>query len=518
MIKHNLIQGTPQWHEHRATLRNASDTPVVLGCSPYKPRDQLIKERATGIAPEVDVGTQRLFDAGHEAEALARPKAEALIGDDLYPVVGSEGSWSASFDGLVMDGSVAWENKLVNQSLREAMQGGCTGADLPLHYRAQMEHQLMVSGAGRVLFTAANGDEFFHCWYAPDPALRERIILAWDQFDADVAAYTHTEARVKVVAEPVESLPAVSVRVDGKLTIASNVDLFTTKLKAYIERLPKRPETDQEFANAEDAVKALQRAQDACDREAEAMLAPFTDAESARRALADAAELCRTTRLALEKLVKQRKEDIKTEIVAEARGKLVSHIADLNASLGGGVWMPAIQADFAAAIKGLRTVESLRNAVNNKLAMAKIEAKTIAETISGNLYLVSARKADHLVPDLKAICTKAGDDFAALLDQRLAAESQRLEQERQRIRDEEIARTAAAAAAIERARSVEPAAAPAPQATRPTTERDRAAIVEHQDEISRFLATVNATAKEKNTIRAYLVQFVAFQAREAQAA
>lgn len=517
MIKHNLIQGTPQWHEHRATLRNASDTPVVLGCSPYKPRDQLIKERATGIAPEVDVGTQRLFDAGHEAEALARPKAEALIGDDLYPVVGSEGSWSASFDGLVMDGSVAWENKLVNQSLREAMQGGCTGADLPLHYRAQMEHQLMVSGAGRVLFTAANGDEFFHCWYAPDPALRERIILAWDQFDADVAAYTHTEARVKVIAEPVESLPAVSVRVDGKLTIASNVDLFTTKLKAYIERLPKRPETDQEFANAEDAVKALQRAQDACDREAEAMLAPFTDAESARRALADAAELCRTTRLALEKLVKQRKEDIKTEIVAEAREKLASHIAELNAALGDAL-MPPIAADFAGAIKGKRTVESLRSAANDELARAKIEAKAVAETISGNLRLVAARKADHLVPDLKAICTKAGDDFAALLDQRFAAESQRLEQERQRIRDEEAARAVAAAAAIERARSAEPPAAQAPQATRPDIERHRAAIVEHQDEISRFLATVNATAKEKNTIRAYLVQFVAFQAREAQAA
>lgn len=517
MIKHNLIQGTPQWHEHRATLRNASDTPVVLGCSPYKPRDQLIKERATGIAPEVDVGTQRLFDAGHEAEALARPKAEALIGDDLYPVVGSEGSWSASFDGLVMDGSVAWENKLVNQSLREAMQGGCTGADLPLHYRAQMEHQLMVSGAGRVLFTAANGDEFFHCWYAPDPALRERIILAWDQFDADVAAYTHTEARVKVVAEPVESLPAVSVRVDGKLTIASNVDLFTTKLKAYIERLPKRPETDQEFANAEDAVKALQRAQDACDREAEAMLAPFTDAESARRALADAAELCRTTRLALEKLVKQRKEDIKTEIVAEAREKLASHIAELNAALGDAL-MPPIAADFAGAIKGKRTVESLRSAANDELARAKIEAKAVAETISGNLRLVAARKADHLVPDLKAICTKAGDDFAALLDQRFAAESQRLEQERQRIRDEEAARAVAAAAAIERARSAEPPAVQAPQATRPDIERHRAAIVEHQDEISRFLATVNATPKEKNTIRAYLVQFVAFQAREAQAA
>ncbi|MBI4203940.1 MAG: hypothetical protein HY527_02835 [Betaproteobacteria bacterium] len=31
-----LVQGTPAWHEHRAKSRNASETPAVLGVSPWQ--------------------------------------------------------------------------------------------------------------------------------------------------------------------------------------------------------------------------------------------------------------------------------------------------------------------------------------------------------------------------------------------------------------------------------------------------------------------------------------------------
>lgn len=46
-----LTQGTPQWHTHRAQHLNASDAPAMMGCSPYKSRAELIRERATGITP-----------------------------------------------------------------------------------------------------------------------------------------------------------------------------------------------------------------------------------------------------------------------------------------------------------------------------------------------------------------------------------------------------------------------------------------------------------------------------------
>mgnify|MGYP000576635691 CR=1 FL=1 len=49
-----LIQGTREWLSHRAAHWNASDAPAMLGVSPYKTRDQLLRELATGITADVD--------------------------------------------------------------------------------------------------------------------------------------------------------------------------------------------------------------------------------------------------------------------------------------------------------------------------------------------------------------------------------------------------------------------------------------------------------------------------------
>lgn len=45
----NLIQGTPEWHAHRAKYRNASDAPVMMACSPNEHRRELVARLATGV-------------------------------------------------------------------------------------------------------------------------------------------------------------------------------------------------------------------------------------------------------------------------------------------------------------------------------------------------------------------------------------------------------------------------------------------------------------------------------------
>ena len=128
----------------------------------------------------------------HPTVSAVVPWAQLLFG---YPVVGSEGKLSASFDGLTMDRSVAFEHKTLSQKLRAAMVDGCTGAELPMVYRLQMEQQCMVSGAGRVLFLASKWDEEGrlieerHCWYEPNLELRARIVAGWAQFERDLADY-----------------------------------------------------------------------------------------------------------------------------------------------------------------------------------------------------------------------------------------------------------------------------------------------------------------------------------------
>ena len=467
MKVHELIQGSPEWLAYRREHFNASDAPAMMGCSPYKTREQLLRELHTGLAGEVDAGTQRRFDDGHRFEALARPMAEAIIGEELYPVTGSLGLYSASFDGLTLGGEVAFEHKTLNQELRECMEGEDEANRLPLHYRVQMEQQLMVSGAHRVIFMASKWDgdkcvESRHCWYYSDPLLREKIVAGWQQFERDLAAYVPPESAEPAKADTLEHLPAVSVRMDGALSVASNLPAFAEALRAFVKRIPERPTTDNDFATCDAACKSLKKAEEALDAAEAGALASITDVEAMRRAVADCRKLARETRLAAEKLVDRRKVEIKEQAVAKARADLDKHVAALNAEIAPMMLRP-VAVDWAGAIKGLKTLDSVRDRLGVALAQAKIDTDAQAKVIRDNIaaFKAEADGFEFLFSDLGVIVHKAGDDFAALVQSRISVH-RAAEAEKERRRQE--AETARIAAAEQRAREQEAARIAAQQA------------------------------------------------------
>ena len=61
----NLTQGSPEWHAHRRNHFNASDAPAMMGCSSYRTRSDLVRELATGIAPEADPVAERRLSLIH---------------------------------------------------------------------------------------------------------------------------------------------------------------------------------------------------------------------------------------------------------------------------------------------------------------------------------------------------------------------------------------------------------------------------------------------------------------------
>lgn len=439
-------QGSEGWLAHRANHFNASDAPAMLGESPYKTRSQLLHEYATGITAGVDADTQRRFDEGHRAEALARPLAEAIIGEDLYPVTGSSGPYSASFDGLTMGENIAFEHKSLNNEIRACQ----SAADLPAVYRIQMEQQLMVSGAEKCLFMATRwaGDELlekWEGWYTPDFALRTRIVHGWEQFKRDMASYKAPEVIPATTATPTKALPSVSIQVNGSISLASNLDIFGAQLKTFISEINTEPTDDQGFADAEAAIKTLEKAQTALETAEAAALAQTASIDDMRRTVAHYVEQARTTRLMLEKMVKSRKEAIRLEIVNAGKAALTAHIAALNTRLGR-AYMPQIAADFAGVIKGKRTLSSLRDAVDTELARAKIEANAVADNIQINLIRLQELAANHafLFADAAQLVLKAPDDLTVLAKARItehqAAEQKRLDAERERIRQEEAAK------------------------------------------------------------------------------
>lgn len=428
MQVHKLVQGSPEWTAHRARYFNASDAPAMMGVSPYETRDQLIHRLATGIAPEVDAMTQRRFDDGHRYEALARPLAEAIIGEPLYPVVATEGKLSASSDGLTMDDSTNFEHKSLNDELRAIMTPDCTGADLPIYHRVQQEQQHMVFGCEKTLFMASKWEgetliEERHCWYTGDAELATRIDAGWVLLEQDVAAYVLPAASAPApTGRAPETLPALLITVKGEVT-ASNLAEFKETALTAIRSVNRELTNDQQFADAEKAVKWCDDIEKRVAGAKEHALSQTATIDQLFKALDDISAEARQTRLDLEKLVKARKEAIRGEIVADGVKALAQHIDAMNARLGK-TYMPisAMGADFAGAIKGKRTVDSLRDAVNTTLATAKIAASATADRIDANLKTLRELAKDHafLFADTPQLVLKANDDLTALVKQRIA--------------------------------------------------------------------------------------------------
>lgn len=382
----NLQQGTPKWHQYRANHFNASDAAAMLGVSPYKSRNELLCEFATGYTPAIDEATQKRFDLGHKFEALARPLAEEIIGDSLYPVTGAVDRLSASFDGITLDRQVIWEHKTLNATLAACRDA----AELPLQYRVQMEHQLHVSGAEKCLFMASTwyaDNELINkieLWYYPDQALREKLLQGWEQFAIDLENYSVQNVPAAVLPAISKELITPTINVSGAISLKSNLDDFGTQLHTFIEGINKQPVDDQEFADAESAIKVLEKAETALTEAENQAMAQTVTVDEMRKTVAQLKETARQARLALEKQVKSRKEQIKLDIINDGKRQFQDHLTKLNSEIA-----PAkikdVTPDFVTAAKSKRTLTSLKEAVGVCLANAKIDANTQASKIRKNL-------------------------------------------------------------------------------------------------------------------------------------
>ena len=443
---HKLVPGTPEWDQHRAACFNASDAAAMLDMSPYKSRSELIREVATGVRPDVSPELQRRFDDGHRFEAAVRPLAERLIGEELFtPIMSVEIDGmrlSASFDGLTMGDDIAWEHKILNKELDSHLSKGI----VPVQYHPQLEQQLLVSGAGRVLFMASNGTEesALHAWYESQPKLRDQIIAGWKQFAKDVAAYVPEESAPVPVATPIMDLPAVSVQIEGTLAVLSNLPAFGERLQSFIAGLNPAPESDQDFADAENEVKVLKRAEEELEAAEARALSQIAVVDEMRKMKAMLHKLARDTRLAREKLVKERKDFVRAKIQSDAVAIIQAHAGELHARLGG-LYLPPIQHDVAGAMKGKKTMSSLKDAAASAVAQWKIEADRVAALIEKNLATLREKGHAFLFRDIKELVLKDPEAVSAIADQRIAqheAEQKAkaeaaAEAEREKIRREE---------------------------------------------------------------------------------
>lgn len=462
-------QGSAQWLALRASYFCASEAAAMMGADPKLKRNDLLRMKATGSEREFSEWVQtNLLDKGHEVEAAARSIVESILGEELFPTVGADDNDEllASFDGVTMDGETGFEHKLWNEELAALVRAN----DLPASHYWQLEQQILVGALSGVFFVCSDGttEKFVYTIYKPVPGRAEQLRAGWKQFAEDLANYVPVEDAPAAVATPTMALPALSIQVNGSLTLIDNLQVFGEKLNEFIAGLDLKPETDQAFADAEAAVKTLEKAQQALEAAEASALAQTSSIDEMRRTVAMYAKQARETRLMLEKLVKSRKEQIRAEIVQNGKNALSVHIRTLNTRLGA-LYIADVPANFLGVIKGKKTLSSLRDAVDTELARVKIEANAIADRIQININTLQELASDHmfLFADSKQIVLKEADDCRRLIEQRIAdhkkAEEKRLEDERERIRAEEQRRLEQQAerAAAEKAAPAAPAPEPA---------------------------------------------------------
>lgn len=522
---HNVAQGSAEWLALRAQYRTASEAPAMMGASKYQSRTDLLIAKKTGITPDVTPSQQFVFDKGHATEALARPLTEELIGEELYPIVGTKGNLLASMDGATMLGETLFEHKLWNESVVVQVKAG----DLAPHYYWQLEQQLLVSGAERVIFVCSDGtpENFEHMEYRPVAGRAAQLIEGWKQFEADLANFEMADAPSIVVGKAPDELPALRIELTGMVT-ASNLKVFEDSALAVIDSVKTTLSTDQDFADAKKAVKWCGDVEEAVAAAKKQALSQTQSIDELFSSLDRISAHARETRLKVDKLVKAQELLVKTNIKQKAELALAGHIAAINKTLGK-VTLPHVVSDFAGAMKNKRTIASLQDAVDTELARAKIDASQAADSIRLNLTSLAELAVDHafLFSDVQQLVTKANDDLVTLIKFRIS-EHQKAEEEKatqKRIAEEKEAERLAAIKpepVVEKVATQEPVrtapaqtAAPVTLAAKPVTSHavEQVAL---QANVTDFEALVKAVAYGQAPITVLLVNWEALDAMVAE--
>lgn len=173
-----LTQGSQEWLEFRRKYRMASETPAILGVSPYQTHNDIRKAKR-GESAFVNNAMRK----GVEQEPLARAQYEADF-ELMRPCVLINGDYGASLDGLNMDGTILLEVKTPYKGTEsDRWQAAVKGEATPYDY-AQIQHQLMVTGCKEAHLYIWNADEAVGLMVPvkPEPEYWERIKTAWDEF------------------------------------------------------------------------------------------------------------------------------------------------------------------------------------------------------------------------------------------------------------------------------------------------------------------------------------------------
>ena len=195
----NLLSNSLEWEKFREGCYPASEAPAAMGVSKFMPKtpEDLALIRVGAKVKEVtDYQQKKIFDPGHEHEFYARFLAEKIVGKEFSPVTGKIKvtdllmDLSASYDGLSFDGDDIFEHKMWNEQLGKDVKN----KNLDPHYFWQLEQQLLVSKAKRVIFVTSDA------FRVDDKEVAEELMAEGVMVSDEIVSFDENEANFYVAA------------------------------------------------------------------------------------------------------------------------------------------------------------------------------------------------------------------------------------------------------------------------------------------------------------------------------
>jgi|JI61114C2RNA_FD_contig_71_569087_length_652_multi_1_in_0_out_0_1 putative phage-type endonuclease len=141
----DIQQKTPEWYEFRRRHIGASDSPIIMGDSPWTTRDELWSQKIFDVRKDMTDAMQR----GIDLEPKAREFFIKETGIEVFPLVAEDDTHpflSASFDGISLDGKTILEIKC--PSTQEGVNR------YPGIYTAQFQKQMYIANVSEMYYLA----------------------------------------------------------------------------------------------------------------------------------------------------------------------------------------------------------------------------------------------------------------------------------------------------------------------------------------------------------------------------
>jgi hypothetical protein len=213
----------------------------------------------------------------------------------------------------------------------------------------------------------------------------------------------------------------------------------------FISGIKTDLQTDQDFADADTAVKFCEKAEKDLEQAKTSAIAQTASIDELLRTVDFIKDQLRAKRLELSKLVSKRKDEIRALIISEAKLAFTEHVVALEAEIDPIRVLIAIP-DFAAAAKNKRTLNSLHDAVDSELARGKIAADAIAKDYRVKIAWCKDEAGNFLflLSDMQHIIQKPLDDLKLLVTTRIDAHKAKQAAEEARIKAQAVAEADAA--------------------------------------------------------------------------